>query len=172
MYKDGLGRQRGFACPKGPTGPKGNCESNSDYKDFNNFGPHIYIYVSGYGSMTLEEYFEIYNKNILKQKCSEQNFIHLEPRDFDSFSFKVFSSEHKTDNPTMGLIEWREKQVLKDKLEAEQEQLDARVKRLEAFLTDKEKLKDLKFKRIQLLHKQLAGMKTYLEALTERIKNL
>lgn len=39
-------------------------------------------------------------------------------------------------------------------------------------LTNKEKLKDLKFKQIQLLHKQLAGMKTYLEALTERIKNL
>lgn len=62
--------------------------------------------------------------------------------------------------------------MLKDILEAEQEQLDARVKKLEAFLTNKDKLKDLKFKQIQLLHKQLSGMKTYLEALTERIKNL
>ena len=62
--------------------------------------------------------------------------------------------------------------MLKDKLEAEQEQLDARVKKLEAFLTNKDKLKDIKFKQIQLLHKQLSGMKTYLEALTERIKNL
>lgn len=62
--------------------------------------------------------------------------------------------------------------MLKDKLEAEQEQLDAKVKKLEAFLTNKDKLKDLKFKQIQLLHKQLLGMKTYLEALTERIKNL
>ena len=72
----------------------------------------------------------------------------------------------------MGLIEWREKRVLKDKLEAEQEQLDAKVKKLEAFLANKDKLKDIKFKQIQLLHKQLSGMKTYLEALTERIKNL
>lgn len=62
--------------------------------------------------------------------------------------------------------------MLKDILEAEQEQLDARVKKLEVFLTNKDKLKDLKFKQIQLLHKQLSGMKTYLEALTERIKNL
>lgn len=62
--------------------------------------------------------------------------------------------------------------MLKDKLEAEQEQLDTKVKKLEAFLTNKDKLKDLKFKQIQLLHKQLSGMKTYLEALTERIKNL
>lgn len=62
--------------------------------------------------------------------------------------------------------------MLKDKLEAEQEQLDAKVKKLEVFLTNKDKLKDLKFKQIQLLHKQLSGMKTYLEALTERIKNL
>lgn len=62
--------------------------------------------------------------------------------------------------------------MLRDKLEAEQEQLDAKVKKLEAFLTNKDKLKDLKFKQIQLLHKQLSGMKTYLEALTERIKNL
>ena len=66
MYKDGLGRQHGFACPKGSTGPKGNCESNSDYKDFNNFGPHTYIYVPKHRSMTPEEYFETYNKNILK----------------------------------------------------------------------------------------------------------
>lgn len=159
MYKDELGRQHGFACPKGPTGPRGNCESNSDYKDFNNFGPHTYIYVPGHGSMTPEEYFRTYNKNILKRKSSEENLINLDFRDLE-------------DNPTMGLIEWREKQVLKDKLEAEQEQLDAKVKKLEAFLTNKEKLKDLKFKQIQLLHKQLAGMKTYLEALTERIKNL
>lgn len=169
MYKDGLGRQYGFACPKGSIGPKGNYEPNLDYKDFNNFGPNTYIYVSGYGSMTPEEYFKICNKNILKQKSSEENLISLEPKDFDSFNFKVVNSE---DNPTVGLIEWREKQMLKDKLEAEQEQLDAKVKKLEAFLTDKEKLKDLKFKQIQLLHKQLAGMKTYLEALTERIKNL
>ena len=62
--------------------------------------------------------------------------------------------------------------MLKDKLEAEQEQLDAKVKKLEAFLTNKDKLKDLKFKQIQLLHKQLSGMKIYLETLTERIKNL
>ena len=62
--------------------------------------------------------------------------------------------------------------MLKDKLKAEQEQLDAKVKKLEAFLTNKDKLKDIKFKQIQLLHKQLSGMKTYLEALTERIKNL
>lgn len=62
--------------------------------------------------------------------------------------------------------------MLKDRLESEQAQLEAKIKKLEAFLTDKEKLKDLKFKQIQLLHKQLAGMKTYLEALTERIKNL
>lgn len=62
--------------------------------------------------------------------------------------------------------------MLKDKLEAEQEQLDAKVKKLEAFLANKDKLKDIKFKQIQLLHKQLSGMKTYLEALTERIKNL
>lgn len=159
MYMDGLDRQHGFACPKGPTGPKGNYESNSYYKDFNNFGSHTYIYVPGRGSMTPEEYFRTYNKNILKRKSSEENLINLNPKDSE-------------DNPTMGLIEWREKQMLKDKLEAEQEQLDAKVKKLEAFLTDKEKLKDLKFKQIQLLHKQLAGMKTYLEALTERIKNL
>lgn len=62
--------------------------------------------------------------------------------------------------------------MLKDKLEAEQEQLDAKVKKLEAFLANKDKLKGIKFKQIQLLHKQLSGMKTYLEALTERIKNL
>ena len=62
--------------------------------------------------------------------------------------------------------------MLKDKLEAEQEQLDAKVKKLEEFLANKDKLKDIKFKQIQLLHKQLSGMKTYLEALTERIKNL
>jgi Tfp pilus assembly protein PilN len=62
--------------------------------------------------------------------------------------------------------------MYKDELEIEQEQLDAKVKKLEAFLTDKDKLKDLKLKQIQLLHKQLSGMKTYLEALTERIKNL
>lgn len=62
--------------------------------------------------------------------------------------------------------------MLKDRLESEQAQLEAKIKKLEAFLTDKEKLEDLKFKQIQLLHKQLAGMKTYLEALTERIKNL
>ena len=62
--------------------------------------------------------------------------------------------------------------MLKDKLEAEQEQLDAKVKKLEAFLANKDKLKDIKFKQIQLLHKQLSGMKTYLEALTERIKSL
>ncbi len=159
MYKDGLGRQHGFACPKGPTGPKGNYGSNSDYKYFNNFDPHTYIYVPRHGSMTSEEYFRTYNKNILKRKSSEENLINLDSRDLE-------------DNPTMGLIEWREKQMLKDKLEAEQEQLDTKVKKLEAFLTDKEKLKDLKFKQIQLLHKQLAGMKTYLEALTERIKNL
>lgn len=110
MYKDRLGRQHGFACPKGPTGPKG-------------------------------------------------NLINLDPKDLE-------------DNPTMGLIEWSEKQVLKDRLESEQKQLDVKVKKLEAFLTNREKLKDLKFKQIQLLHKQLAGMKTYLEALTERIKNL
>lgn len=159
MYKDGSGRQYGFTCPKGPTGFKGNYESNSYYKDFNNFGPHTYIYVPGHGSMTPEEYFRAYNKNILKRKSSEENLINLDPNDLE-------------DNPTMGLIEWREKQVLKDKLEAEQEQLDAKVKKLEAFLTNKDKLKDLKFKQIQLLHKQLSGMKTYLEALTERIKNL
>lgn len=159
MYKDKLGRQHGFACPKGPTGTKGNCESNSDYKDFNNFGPHTYIYVPRYGSMTPEEYFRTYNKNILKQKSSEENLINLDPKDLE-------------DNPTMGLIEWSEKQVLKNRLESEQAQLEAKIKKLEAFLTDREKLKDLKFKQIQLLHKQLAGMKTYLEALTERIKNL
>ena len=28
MYKDKLGKQHGFACPKGPTGPKGNSEDN------------------------------------------------------------------------------------------------------------------------------------------------
>lgn len=189
MYKDKFGRQYGFACPKGPTGPKGNYESNSDYKDFNNFGPNTYIYVPGYGSMTSEEYFKTYNKNILKRKNSEESLINLDPKDLE-------------DNLTMGLIEWsekqvlkdrleseqaqleakikklgasltdREKQTLKDRLESEQEQLDAKVKKLEVFLTDKEKIKDLKFKQIQLLHKQLAGMKTYLEALTERIKNL
>lgn len=187
MYKDRLGRQHGFACPKGPTGHKGNYESNSDYKDFNNFDPHTYVYVSGRGSMTPEEYFETYNKNILKQKSSEESLINLDPKDLE-------------DNLTMGLIEWSEKQMLKDQLESEQAQLEAKikklraslrgkqtlkdrleseqeqlydkVKKLEAFLTDKEKLKDLKFKQIQLLHKQLAGMKTYLEALTERIKNL
>lgn len=156
---DGLDRQHGFAYPKGPTGSKGNYESNSDYKYFNNFGPNTYIYVPGYGSMTSEEYFKTYNKNILKRKSSEESLINLDPKDLE-------------DNPTMGLIEWSEKQVLKDRLESEQEQLDAKVKKLEAFLTDREKLKDLKFKQIQLLHKQLAGMKTYLEALTERIKNL
>ena len=172
MYKDKLGRQHGFACSKGPTGPKGNCESNSDYKDFNSFGPHSYIYVPSYGSMTPEEYFKFRTEGVVKQKCSDENLIHLNPKDFYSFSFKILNSECLEDNPTMGLIEWREKQVLKDKLEAEQEQLDAKVKKLEAFLTNKEKLKDLKFKQIQLLHKQLSGMKTYLEALTERIKNL
>ena len=189
MYKDRFGRQHGFACPKGPRGPKGNYELNSDYKDFNNFGPNTYIYVLGYGYMTSEEYFKTYNKNILKRKNSEESLINLDPKDLE-------------DNLTMGLIEWSEKQVLKDrleseqaqlearikklesfltdrkkqmlkdKLEAEQEQLDAKIKKLEAFLTNKDKLKDIKFKQIQLLHKQLAGMKTYLEALTERIKNL
>lgn len=189
MYKDKFGRQHGFACPKGPTGPKGNYESNSDYKYFNNFGPNTYIYVPRYGSMTPEEYFRTYNKNILKRKSSEESLINLDPKDLE-------------DNPTMGLIEWsekqvlkdrleseqaqleakikklgasltdREKQTLKDRLESEQKQLDVKVKKLEAFLTNREKLKDLKFKQIQLLHKQLAGMKTYLEALTERIKNL
>lgn len=138
MYKDKFGRQYGFACPKGLTGPKGNYESNSDY---------------------MEEYFETYNKNILKRKSSEESLINLDPKDLE-------------DNLTMGLIEWSEKQVLKDRLESEQEQLYDKVKKLEAFLTNREKLKDLKFKQIQLLHKQLAGMKTYLEALTERIKNL
>ena len=189
MYKDRFGRQHGFACPKGPRGPKGNYELNSDYKDFNNFGPNTYIYVPGYGYMTSKEYFKTYNKNILKRKNSEESLINLDPKDLE-------------DNLTMGLIEWsekqvlknrleleqeqleakikkleefltdREKQMLKDKLEVEQEQLDAKIKKLEAFLTNREKLKDLKFKQIQLLHKQLAGMKTYLEALTERIKNL
>ena len=189
MYKDRFGRQHGFACPKGPRGPKGNYELNSDYKDFNNFGPNTYIYVLGYGYMTSEEYFKTYNKNILKRKNSEESLINLDPKDLE-------------DNLTMGLIEWSEKQVLKDrleseqaqlearikklesfltdrkkqmlkdKLEVEQEQLDAKVKKLEAFLTNKDKLKDIKFKQIQLLHKQLSGMKTYLEALTERIKNL
>ena len=189
MYKDRFGRQHGFACPKGPRGPKGNYELNSDYKDFNNFGPNTYIYVLGYGYMTSEEYFKTYNKNILKRKNSEESLINLDPKDLE-------------DNLTMGLIEWSEKQVLKDrleseqaqlearikklesfltdrkkqmlkdKLEAEQEQLDAKIKKLEAFLTNKDKLKDIKFKQIQLLHKQLSGMKTYLEALTERIKNL
>lgn len=62
--------------------------------------------------------------------------------------------------------------MYKDELEIEQEQLDAKVKKLEAFLADKDRLKDLKFRQIQLLHKQLSGMKTYLEALTERINNL
>ena len=189
MYKDRFGRQHGFACPNGPRGPKGNYELNSDYKDFNNFGPNTYIYVLGYGYMTSEEYFKTYNKNILKRKNSEESLINLDPKDLE-------------DNLTMGLIEWSEKQVLKDrleseqaqlearikklesfltdrkkqmlkdKLEAEQEQLDAKIKKLEAFLTNKDKLKDIKFKQIQLLHKQLSGMKTYLEALTERIKNL
>lgn len=149
MYKDRLGKQHGFACPKGSTGPKGN----------DGFGPSTHIFVPGYGSMTPEEYFKFRTEGIVKRKCSDRNLIHLDSRDLE-------------DNPTMGLIEWRETQMLKDKLEAEQEQLDTRVKKLEAFLTNKDKLKDIKFKQIQLLHKQLSGMKTYLEALTERIKNL
>ena len=159
MYKDKLGKQHGFACPKGPRGPKGNYELNSDYKDFNNFGPNTYIYVPGYGYRTSEEYFKTYNKNILKRKNSEESLINLDPKDLE-------------DNLTMGLIEWSEKQVLKDRLESEQAQLEARIKKLESFLANKDKLKDIKFKQIQLLHKQLSGMKTYLEALTERIKNL
>lgn len=161
MYKDKLGKQHGFACPKGPTGPKGN----------DGFGPSTHIFVPGYGSMTPEEYFKFRTEGVVKRKCSDGYIIHL-PKDFDSYNFKVFNSEQLEDNPTMGLIEWREKRVLKDKLEAEQEQLDAKVKKLEAFLANKDKLKDIKFKQIQLLHKQLSGMKTYLEALTERIKNL
>lgn len=172
MYKDGLGRRYGFACLKGSTGLKGNYESNSDYKDFNSFGPRSYIYVPSYGSMTPEEYFKFRTEGVVKQKCSDENLIRLDLKDSDSFNFKILNSEYLEDNPTIGLIEWREKQMLKDKLEAEQEQLDAKVKKLEAFLTDKDKLKDLKFKQIQLLHKQLSGMKTYLEALAERIKNL
>lgn len=171
MYKEKLGRQHGFACSKGPTGPKGNCESNSDYKDFNSFGPHSYIFVPGYGSMTPEEYFKFRTEGVVKRKCSDGYIIHF-PKDFDSYNFKVFNSEQLEDNLATGLIEWRETQMLKDKLEVEQEQLDAKVKKLEAFLTNKDKLKDIKFKQIQLLHKQLSGMKTYLEALTERIKNL
>lgn len=123
------------------------------------FGINTYIYVPGHGSMTSEEYFRTYNKNILKQKSSEEDLINLDPKDLE-------------DNPTIGLIEWSEKQVLKDRLESEQAQLEARIKKLESFLTNKDKLKDIKFRQIQLLHKQLSGMKTYLEALTERIKNL
>lgn len=162
MYKDELGRQHGFACPKGPTGHKGN----------DGFGPSTHIFVPGYGSMTPEEYFKFRTEGVVNRKCSDGYIIHLDPKNFDNCSSKVFNSEQLEDNPTMGLIEWREKQMLKDRLEAEQEQLDAKVKKLEAFLTNKDKLKDLKFKQIQLLHKQLSGMKTYLEALTERIKNL
>lgn len=162
MYKDELGRQHGFACPKGSTGPKGN----------DGFGPSTHIFVPGYGSMTPEEYFKFRTEGVVKRKCSDGYIIHLGPKDSDSFNFKIFSSEHLEDNLTTELIEWRETQMLRDKLEAEQEQLDAKVKKLEAFLTNKDKLKDLKFKQIQLLHKQLLGMKTYLEALTERIKNL
>ena len=161
MYKDKLGKQHGFACPKGPTGPKGN----------DGFGPSTHIFVPGYGSMTPEEYFKFRTEGVVKRKCSDGYIIHF-PKDFDSYNFKVFNSEQLEDNLATGLIEWRETQMLKDKLEAEQEQLDAKVKKLEAFLTNKDKLKDVKFKQIQLLHKQLSGMKTYLEALTERIKNL
>ena len=161
MYKDKLGKQHGFACPKGPTGPKGN----------DGFGPSTHIFVPGYGSMTPEEYFKFRTEGVVKRKCSDGYIIHF-PKDFDSYNFKVFNSEQLEDNLATGLIEWRETQMLKDKLEAEQEQLDAKVKKLEAFLANKDKLKDIKFKQIQLLHKQLAGMKTYLEALTERIKNL
>ena len=162
MYKDELSRQHGFACPKGPTGPKGN----------DGFGPSTHIFVPGYGSMTPEEYFKFRTEGVVKQKCSDENLIHLDPKDFDSFNFKIFSSEYLEPNLTTKLVEWGETWMLKDRLEAEQEQLDAKVKKLEAFLTNKDKLKDLKFKQIQLLHKQLSGMKTYLEALTERIKNL
>ena len=133
MYKDKLGRQYGFACPKGSTGPKGN----------DGFGPSTHIFVPSYGSMTPEEYFKFRTEGVVKRKCSDGYIIHF-PKDFDSYNFKVFNSE----------------------------QLDTKVKKLEAFLTNKDKLKDLKFKQIQLLHKQLSGMKTYLEALTERIKNL
>ena len=161
MYKDKLGKQHGFACPKGPTGSKGN----------DGFGPSTHIFVPGYGSMTPEEYFKFRTEGVVKRKCSDGYIIHF-PKDFDSYNFKVFNSEQLEDNLATGLIEWRETQMLKDKLEAEQEQLDAKVKKLEAFLTNKDKLKDIKFKQIQLLHKQLSGMKTYLEALTERIKNL
>lgn len=161
MYKDKLGKQHGFACPKGPTGPKGN----------DGFGPSTHIFVPGYGSMTPEEYFKFRTEGVVKRKCSDGYIIHF-PKDFDSYNFKVFNSEQLEDNLATGLIEWRETQMLKDKLEAEQEQLDAKVKKLEAFLTNKDKLKDVKFKQIQLLHKQLSGMKTYLEALTERIKSL
>ena len=161
MYKDKSGRQHGFACPKGPTGPKGN----------DGFGSNTHIFVSSYGSMTPEEYFKFRTEGVVKRKCSDGYIIHF-PKDLDSFNFKVFNPERLESNLTTKLVEWRETQMLKDKLEAEQEQLDAKVKKLEAFLTNKDKLKDLKFKQIQLLHKQLSGMKTYLEALTERIKNL
>lgn len=161
MYKDKLGNQYGFACPKGPTGPKGN----------DGFGPSKHIFVPAYGSMTPEEYFKFRTEGVVKRKCSDGYIIHF-PKDFDSYNFKVFNSEQLEDNLATGLIEWRETQMLKDKLEAEQEQLDVKVKKLEAFLANKDKLKDIKFKQIQLLHKQLSGMKTYLEALTERIKNL
>lgn len=190
MYKDKLGRQHGFACPKGPTGPKGNLSKH--------------IFVPGYGSMTPEEYFKFRTEGVVKRKCSDGYIIHF-PKDFDSYNFKVFNSEQLEDNLVTELIEWGETQMLKDKSEAEQEQLDAKIKKLEALLTNKDKLKDLKlkdkleveqeqldikvkkleaflankdklkdikFKQIQLLHKQLSGMKTYLEALTERIKNL
>lgn len=157
MYKDKLGRQHGFACPKGPTGPKGNLSKH--------------IFVPGYGSMTPEEYFRFRTEGVVKRKCSDGYIINF-PKYPDNFNFKVFNSEQLEDNLATGLIEWRETQMLKDKLEAEQEQLDIKVKKLEAFLANKDKLKDIKFKQIQLLHKQLSGMKTYLEALTERIKNL
>ena len=161
MYKDKLGNQYGFACPKGPTGPKGN----------DGFGPSTHIFVPSYGSMTPEEYFKFRTEGVVKRKCSDGYIINF-PKDFDSYNFKVFNSEQLEDNLVTELIEWGEIQMLKDKLEVEQEQLDIKVKKLEAFLANKDKLKDIKFKQIQLLHKQLSGMKTYLEALTERIKNL
>lgn len=161
MYRDKLGRQHGFACPKGPTGPKGN----------DGFSLNTRTFVPSYGYMTSEEYFKFRTECVVKRKCSDGYIIHF-PKDYDSYDFKVFNSGQLEDNLATELIEWGETQMLKDKLEVEQEQLDAKVKKLEAFLANKDKLKDIKFKQIQLLHKQLSGMKTYLEALTERIKNL
>ena len=74
MYKDELGRQHGFACPKGPTGPKGNA----------GFGPSTHIFVPGYGSMTPEEYFKFRAEGVVNRKCSDGNIIHLDPKNFDN----------------------------------------------------------------------------------------